>query len=395
MTALWFLVWVALVGAEPLAVDDAVFAALRQSPELAAAEAAVIRAEGVLRATRGLQHDPEIGGSLAVVGEAWSVDLAQPLSLTGEGLAAHAAARHALRAAEARVGRAELEVAAEARRSWIAVVVARQQALLASQALEVSQRIEHAARARVEVGEASALDLRIARLQVEQARTAWMAATVAEGHHVAALATLVGGELAALELSDDPLEGAPAPGEGSAPERSDLVAAQAELDATRAAVTRERAASFPGVVLGAFVEQEGPELRAGPQLSLTLPLWRANVDGRSDALADLELAASEHGELARRVDAEQGATQRISAALEAVVGEQSLALPGEARAALDSVALGYDRGELDLLSAALIQAEILDGQIAWLEGRRLVAETRLDLLLAHEDPGLLGSSRSR
>jgi hypothetical protein len=57
---------------------------------------------------------------------------------------------------------------------------------------------------------------------------------------------------------------------------------------------------------------------------------------------------------------------------------------------LDSVALGYDRGELDLLTAALLQGEILAGHRAWLEGRRVVAEARIAGLLAVEDRRLLG-----
>ncbi len=386
----WILLCAALVVAEPLSADQAVRAALERSTELAAADAAVTRAEGALRAARGLRHDPDIGASVAVVGEAWSLEASQPLSLSGEGLADHAAARHALEGAEARRRRVELEVAADSRRSWIVAVVARQQALLASQALEVARRIEVAARERAAVGEASQLDLRIACLQVEQARTAWMAATVAEGRSAGDLGARVGIELPGLELPEDPLAGAPVPGEGSGGERSDLAAAERELDAARAALARERAGTFPTLALGAFVEQEGAELRAGPQVSLSLPLWRANVDGRSDALADLAVAEAERAEVERRVRAERGAYEAVGVALEAAVAEQDADVPDQAQAALDSVALGYDRGELDLLSAALLQAEILDGLAAWLQGRRLVAEVRLDRLLAEEDPRLIG-----
>ncbi len=395
MIPLWTMICVALAGAAPLTADLAVAEAAARSAVLAEAQAELTRAEGALRAARGLRHDPELGAELAVVGDAWSLEASQALSLTGEGIADHAAARHALEAAEARRERAELALAAETRRAWVVAVSDLQRADLAARALEVAERIEGAATQRAAVGEASQLDLRIARLQVEQARTAWMEAAVAEGRSSAALAVLVGAEAGAIELPHDPLEGAPAPGATGGDPRSDLVAADAALAAAEAALTRERAATLPAVELGAFVEHEGPELRAGPSVSLTLPLWRANVDGRSAALADVAEADAERAAVRRRVSAEQDSAARVSDALEAAAAGQSIDLLADAQAALDSVALGYDRGELDLLSVALLQAEILDGQAAWLHGRRLVAEARIDALLAHDDPRLLGAGSPR
>lgn len=390
MIAPWLILCVALAVAEPLTADAAVALALERSPTLVVADAAVVRAEGSLRAARGLRHDPELSASIALVGEAWSLDASQPLSLPGEGLAARAAAVHGLEAAEAERRRVELEVCAETRRVWVGAVAAQQQAVLAARALEVAKRIESVAKERVTVGEVSQLDLRLARLRVEQARTAWIGAAVSEGRSVAALAALVGLEPRVIELSADPLAGAPAPGEGSGSERSDIAAAEAALHAARATLARERASSLPAISLGAFVEREGAELRAGPQLSLTLPMWRANVDGRTDALAEVAVASAQRANAERRAVAEQAGAGQVSGSLEAAVAAQDLDLLAEARAALDSVALGYDRGELDLLSVSLLQAEILGGQEAWLEGRRLVAEARIDQLLAYEDPRLLG-----
>ncbi len=395
MMILWALICAALAGATSWTADEAVAEAAARSPALAAAEAEIVRAEGALRAARGMRQAPEIGAELAVVGDAWSIEASQALYLTGEGFAAQVAARHALEAAVAKRRRAELELAAEVRRAWVAAVADRQQAALARRALEVAQRIEGAAQERAAVGEASRLDLGIARLQLEQARTAWMGATVADGHSAAALAVLVGREAATLELPEDPLAGAPMPGEERGRERSDLSAADAALSSAEAALARERAATLPPVQLGAFVEQDGAELRAGPSLSLTLPLWQANVDGRSDALAGVAEASAARDAVERQARAEQASTARVSAALEEAVAGQSVDLPAEARAALDSVSLGYDRGELDLLSVALLQTEILEGQAAWLAGRRLVTEARIDAMLAHEDPELLGGCARR
>lgn len=395
MTLSWFLAsLLSIASAAPLSADQAVVAALSRSPELAEAEAAVARAEGTRRAECGLRHDPTLSASVALVGEAWSASLSQPLSLTGEGLAACASARHAQDAAAARHQRAELEVAAATRRAWITAVVASAEQDLAAQALDVARGILVAARQRQAVGEVSQLDLRLARLQVEQARTAWLSATVDQGRSVTELASRTGLGVDDLDLPGDPLAAAALLGAGQGSVlRSDVVAAGAAVDAATAALTRERSATLGPVELGLFVEEEGPELRAGPSLALTLPLWRGNVDGRAEARADLASAEASHAATERRAAAERSTTRRSSAALDAALADQDVDIPAEARAALDSVALGYDRGELDLLSTALLQAEILDGHGAWLEGRRVVAEARLERLLAEEDRRLLGEDR--
>ena len=388
MMALYLLV--ALAGAAPLSADQAVAAALIRSPERAEAEAEVTRAEGALRAATGLPGDPRLSASVAAVGEAWSLSVAQPLSLTGEGLAERTAAQRTADAAAARLTRAGLVVAADTRRAWIDAVVSRQRAALADEALAVATRIEAAAAQRAAAGDASQLDLLMARLQAEEARTHWMIAVVEEGRSAADLAARVGVDLAELELPRDPLAGAPSPSGDHAAPRSDVEAAAATVEAAHAALARERAGTLPPLQVGAFVEQEGSELRAGPTLSITVPIWRGNADGRAAARADLSLVEAQRDDATRRAGTERDAAARINEKLEVALADQGSEIPAAARAALDSVALGYDRGELDLLSAALLQAQILEGYVAWVEGRGLVAGARLDWMLAVEDARLLG-----
>ena len=64
-----------------------------------------------------------------------------------------------------------------------------------------------------------------------------------------------------------------------------------------------------------------------------------------------------------------------------------------ARAALGSVEAGYLAGEIDLTSTVLLQTQILDGEVAVVQLEGHVARARLDLLLASEDPALLGGVR--
>jgi outer membrane protein TolC len=401
-TVFWVVMGLVLLGgprlaqaAEVLDAAAAAAAARERSPAVAAARGELVRLGGQREAACGIQSDPTVQASAAVVGEMWSVAVLQPLSLSGEGAAACRAAGHAQDAARSRLVRAELEVAAAARRAWVGAVAAEGQQALAARGLEVAERIAAAARARAAVGEASQLDLRLAVLQVEQARTGWLAARVAAGQQRAALAVLVGEEAlpeGAQGLAIDPLDGAPPLQSAGPAARSDVVAAQAQVAAAEAELRRQRARTLPPVAIGAFVEEEGPELRVGPRVSLTLPLWRGNVDGRAAAEAALESARSQAAATRQAAAVQHRISTDLGAELEAALAAQPADLPEQARAGLDSVALGYDRGELDLLTAALLQGELLAGHRAWLEGRRVVAEARIAGLLAAEDRRLLGGA---
>ena len=69
-------------------------------------------------------------------------------------------------------------------------------------------------------------------------------------------------------------------------------------------------------------------------------------------------------------------------------------LPGplldDARAALASISLGFEGGELDLPTALLLQRQVLLSESAAIRARGQVAGARVDYALASEDPSLLG-----
>ena len=89
---------------------------------------------------------------------------------------------------------------------------------------------------------------------------------------------------------------------------------------------------------------------------------------------------------------QQTARKRVSEAesLTEVLGDDLLV---EARAALSSVEAGVLAGEIDLSTAVLLQAQILDGETAIVNLRGLVASARIDLLLATDDNALLGGAQ--
>lgn len=393
---MWFLIlWVTSALAAPLSADGAVERALGRSVDVAEAEAALEAARGRARAASFLRYDPQISGSWAAVGDSHGLSLTQPLSATGEGLAARRSARAEVEAAEARLQRSRLETAADVRRAWVAAVTARQQRVLSAEAVELAARLRQGAERRLAVGEASLLDTRLARLEESEALATWMAALAEEGEHISTFAALVDLPVGEIALPDDPLQGVPPLADHEALARSDVLAARREVDAARAAVARERAAVLPPVGFGAFYEQEGDELRVGPSVSLTLPLWRRNADGRAAARAEFHATRARLDLLERLATAEQDASRNVVERMSAAAERMDVDVLAEARAALESIALGYDAGELDLLTAALLRSEVLRSQQEWLHGRRILAEARIGLLLANDDRALLGDAVRR
>lgn len=373
--------------AAPLSPDEAVSLALDRSVSVAEAEADLERSRGRARAAGFLRNDPQVGASWAVVGDQLEISASQRLSLTGEGLAERRSAMAALDAAEARLRRARVELAAEVRVAWTLAVDAQQRVLLAEEAMDLATLIRVGAERRLETGEGALLDARLARVEEAEAIATWMAGVSVEGDALAELAAITGRPIGDIELSDDPLHAAPAV-TGDAAARSDVAAARHEMEAAQAALRRERAATLPPVAIGAFFEQEGEELRIGPSVRMTVPVWQRNSDGRADAKAELRQADARLTAVELRAASETDSRRRVVDRLATVV-EGRYDVREEASAALASIALGYESGELDLLTAALLRREILDGQRAWLDGRRVLARSRIDLMLAEDNPALL------
>lgn len=384
--------WLCLLGAAlaaPLGADEAVAAALDRDPALARVEGARRAAEGAGQAACGLRSDPLVQGQLALIGDAWSVSLLQPISLSGEGAAACSAARAAVESAAEARDRAWLESAAQTRLGWAAAVAARQQRALSDEALSAAGSVLRATQARAGVGDAAEMDVHVAHLYVERARTASLRAALDEAAAVGALAARLGIAVDALELPLDPIAAAPPAVAGRA-ERSDVAAAEAAARAASSELRRARAAGLPPARVGAFVEQEGEALRAGPRIQLTLPVWNRGVGARAAAEGALLQAEAEVEATRQAAQAEQTVAVAAAGRVASLLSGQAPDVPERARAALAGAASAYAEGEIDLVTVSALQTQVLEGHEAWLEGRRLGAEARVRALLAVEDARLLG-----
>lgn len=376
--------------APPLAAEDAVVAALAGAPDVRAAEARLREARGLLSQSALFLRNPTVDASLGIDGERFEIEALQPLSLTGEGWFARRTGRTRIEAAEAALRRVRLETAAAARRVYVEAVARTRLAEFGADASELAHRLREAVARKYDVGEASLLDLRLARMTEVAAASDALGARGEEVEALRELAVTIRRPVTSAALISGVLAAVPAPDEPDEPlPRSDVLAARAAVEAAEAQLAWQRAAAVPPVAVGAFVEREDGTLSAGPALSVTLPVFDRNQVGRASALGQLAVAEAEAEAVEARAETERvTAADRLAearATIEMLGGD----LEAEARAALDSIEAGYRAGELDLATAVLLQTEVLEGLRATVLLQRRLAEARLDLLLALEDDALL------
>ncbi|MCB9759092.1 MAG: TolC family protein [Alphaproteobacteria bacterium] len=376
-----------------LSPDAAVSAALPLHPQVRAAEAELQTAQAWSSRLRAPLSNPSLSSTVSVDGRRASLNLNQPLSLSGEGPAARQVAADRVEAAEAALQRARFAVAAEVRLTYVDAAIALGLTEVAQDGVDLAARLRQAVGLQYEEGEASELDLRLARLAEVQAAARLLEAREVEAFALRALSERVGRSVAAADLSAAPLQAAPEPRDEPAWERSDQSAAAARLAQAEAELRRQRAASLAPLSLGAFASLEDEELFIGPTLGVTLPIFERNQGPREQAEAQVSIAAAQRDVLSARVESEQQTARRRVTEAEGL-REQLVADPlEEARATLRAVEAGYLAGQLDLPDTVLLQREVLDGEAACLALLRQIAAARLDLMLATEDPALLGGAR--
>lgn len=390
MHAVCLAVVAAALGA-PISPDEAVASALASNPGIALAEGALAVANGLSRQSAFLGANPEFEFGYALVGERVDASLAQQVSLSGEGIAAHRSALVQAAAATARLERARLDAAATTRSAYVVAVVAHRTAGLAQAAFDLASRQVTATVERVRVGETSDLDLRLARLAQARAAHEQMSARGDEATALATLATLVGRPVAGTDLAADPLAAAPEVREAELDERADVRAARFALEAAEAAVRREQAAAVPSVRLGAFYENEGGVVVAGPSAGLVLPLWHQNQAGVAEARSEVGIARAELAATAARATAEAQAMADAHANAAATMATVH-ATDEDAASALSSIEAAALSGEFDLVTTILLRGEVVEGQRALTAARGDLALARITLLLATDNPSLLAAS---
>lgn len=374
-----------------LSPDRAVALALSAHPDIRNAELAVATTDAARSATAVLLSNPTANAWFSPDGRRAELGASQPFSFSGEGWHARAAARERGAAATASLQRARRVLAATVRQAYIDAVVTTGLVAVAQEGADLAARLRTGVLRKLEEGESSELDLRLARLAEVQAATRLLQARRNQADALRVLSALVLVPVNDGDLALDPLEAAPAVDPARAPRRTDLEAAELSLVAARLELRRARAATMPPVSLGVGVRAEDGETFVGPSVGLTFPFFDRNQEERARALGDVEVADARLQSLRARIDAEQStaAARRREADAAACVEGAELQ---EARAALASIESGVLAGEIDLPTAVLLQTQVLQGEAAVVTLRGLVADARLDELLALDDDVLLGGA---
>lgn len=379
-------VWADPDPAPVLDPDRAVAAALQNNPSLLHAQSSLLLAQGQLAQAVGA--NPTVS-SQALIGGPTVASVTQPVSVTGAGLQARAAASERVAQAQDTVRRTELEVAHAARSAYVDAVVAVRVADVAERGLALSERLSQAVRRLSEEGEVSRLELDLVQLGQAQSATRLLDARQAQAAALVALSQVLAEPVGAAQLVVDLQVLAPTSA-ASPSTRSDVAAAQAALRAAERDLSVSRARALPAVGVGAQVQVEGDQVLAGPTLSVEVPVFNRNQADRAQAAGDLSVAAAG----VQQAQATATTEQRTAQAQDDLAQDTLRALGGAPQSAADralaSVEAGYLAGEIDLIQTVLLQAQILDGETAVVRLEGHVAQARLDLLLATDDPALLG-----
>ena len=375
--------------AAPLSPETAVSMALSTHTQLRTAEAGLQQAQAAHSRAAAPLYNPQISAQAALSQDRLGLSLSQPLSLTGARLWQRQQTSAALDAAQARLERTRLEVAAATRSAYADAAMTASIAGLARDNVALSAQLENAARLRHDEGEASLLDLRLTRLASARASSWVLEASALESQALQLLSAVTGQVIDAGDLIADPLTAAPTPALADPATRSDIVAAQSMLTAAEADLRQQRAATLAPLSVGAFIEQEDGLTFVGPSVSWELPVFARNQEARAAAGGALSVAEAELSMLTARAEAEQTTAAARHEEADTLLTALGADLEDEARAALQGIALAYQSGHTDLLSTLVLQSEVVEGQVALITLRSQVADARLALLLATEDAALL------
>ena len=382
----WACIMLAYPAHAALTADDVVREALLHHPEAVAARAAIPAAEGERRAVSTFLANPEMQAGFSPLGDLTFVQLQQPISLGGEGWAARREAAAGVESAEAWSRRVDVLVAADARVAWVESAAAARRRSLAAEALELASTFRAAIEARRGVGELSDLDVALAR-----SREALAVAQVsdAERSYTDALVRLTAyhPDAASQGVDGNPLAAVPAPTPIASP-RADVVAAEARVRQTKAALARARAAAAPPFALGLQFQSDGGATDLGPMFTMGLPVWQRNQTGIAAAVRDLTVAEATLAQV--RALAEGEASLRSTSAAQAAASATQVAgADPSIVVGMKAIEAAVTSGELDVRDAVLLQRELLDGRFAALDAERSAAVAALAALAAHDDSALL------
>lgn len=356
---------------------------LAAQAELNAARARLVGSELLLQANPAASVQPAFHFGVPTSGNDFQAQLTQRVELFGQRGARIDTALGEVRAAEARLRARQVEVAADVRVAFGALLGAIRQREISSEAVKLARESLAAAEARVAAGAASQIEVNTSRIEVGRTARDLARAEQRVQRARADLAVLMGkssveaeGDLSALTPS---AELPRAEVDKAISERPELAAALADLDAARAEqrLAAREALPSPTIGVGYNVEEGAPSIQG--VLSLELPVFNRNQAARGVAEARAAQAERAAEALRRSIAVEvEVALARLARARDAekVFGAQTLAAIQEN---LELATQAYRSGKISFLELLVIRRETLDGRRGYVETLEELNEAQAQL----------------
>ena len=315
------------------------------------------------------------------------LSFAQTLEIGGQrGLRVNAA-RGTAGAAEARVDAERLRLAFEWRRAYARAAQAEEDLGVLAATTEEFRRVERAGTVRFAEGDVSRFDrsrLRIERARYETLLTQAELRVLEAGRELAMLVAPDSLGQGLLVLPDGGLgemarPAVPATLEAAllgASRRPEVVAADAQVEAARAALGLQRRERVPDLTLsGGYKHQSDGRTGAVLGLAIPLPLWNRNQGEIAAASAELDAALERRALTLARAENEILGAWETWSAYEARRELLAGGLLPDSEGLLASARVAYEEGEMSLL-------ELLDAADAYRSAREALHRLLADSLIA-------------
>lgn len=362
----------------------------RQAQEGAAAQAGLWANPNLGAEYEGFAGSGELTGTDAAE---TTVSLSQEIPLAGKATKRRTLADLEVQASQWDQRVQALELLAEARRAFAAVVAAQRHLALAMENVALVERLTHGVAQRVDSGDVSPVEqtkaqVELSNAQIQQRRTEG-ALEAARGE----LASLWGAERPAFERAEPLSTLLPLlPPDDELRQRlwahPRLQRFELEQQVAEAQLALARADAWPDLEVGGGVRQynESNEHAFLLEVGVPLPFWNRNQGAIAEARARLALVSANRLAVERELTAN---LQRLTVGIrtqEAVVQQLRQDLLPKAKASHDAVNTAYQEGQKDLL-------DLLDAERTYLETLETLSEAESELGALHADlAGLLGTT---
>ncbi|QED28021.1 TolC family protein [Microvenator marinus] len=391
-------IFVSSASAEALSLPELLSFAHSNSPYIKRAEGEVGLARAQkLGAENSLQKNPELsisaGGRTLPRGTGleFEVGLQQEFEIGGKAtLRRKLAARHISRS-QAELAESQWKVHVEVHRLYVDILLARKRIEQAERFVSYALSVRDIVRKQIDVGEESPLALLVAEADLARARELEVGARQLEDSLRVQLATTMG-----WESSDLPTISGNLPEVRPAPAVDELIASMSEnhpsvrasneaLDASRTKLEFEERALWPDPTLGVSYAREAAAAPEDPahiwmlSLSVPLPSFNLNEEGRAMAAAELEIANQEQMATHLKLKAElREKVSALNAAVERVAIYEAGVIP-QIEKNLSLLQRSWDLGEVDIHQVSQMRERLLEASDQHMDALTAYYETAAEL----------------